>query len=232
VIELSSTDEVPCAPSLELVLEDSTKFQSEVTELWGGFRTSTSQRGQVVAGFCSVVREHVLGQQHLLALGFDVAAMTLIRPSFESLIRAIWSLEGASEDWIRRFLARPLASADTREETVKGPPVESMLETIQQHHPQWVHQSLVALKDGTWKPMHSYVHGGIRPVLQALVGCPEPQKVAVVLNGNGFVLFATNVLQICCGGPPGAIANIQRRHHRCLPHAQIVEPGTAIRSEL
>jgi len=206
--------------TLEKILELSADFHSDIDALWGSFTPATSQRGYVVAGFCSIVREHVLSQQHLLAIGFDVTAMTLVRPSFESLVRAIWSLQGASDEWIRMFLTPPLPDADERDETIKGPPVDSMLDTIKKDHPQWVHQSLDALKEGTWKPMHSYVHGGIRPVVQALSGCPEPNKIAVVLNGNGFVLFASNVLQMACNGPRGKIANIQQRYSRCLPQAQ------------
>ncbi|MGY1426492.1 DUF6988 family protein [Lysobacter sp. A289] len=203
--------------NLELVLQQSAALHSELDDLWENFLPPTSQRGSVVAGYCSIVREHVLSQQRLLSLGFDVTAMTLVRPSFESLVRAIWSLQGASEDWIRQFLTPPSPEADVRDETIKGPPVDSMLVTIERHHPLWVHQSLAALKDATWKPMHSYVHGGIRPVLQALLGCPERQKVAIVLNGNGFFIFATNVLQMTCGGPTGKIGEMQRRFSQCLP---------------
>lgn len=203
--------------NIELVLQHSAAMHSELDDLWGSFLLPSSERGRVVAGYCSIVREHVLSQQQLLALGFDVTAVTLVRPSFESLVRAIWSLKGASEDWIRAFLTPPAPEADARDETIKGPPVDSMLATIEKHHPQWVHQSLAALKDATWSPMHSYVHGGIRPVLQVLLGCPNPQRVSIVLNGNGFFLFATNVLQMACGGTPGTVAEIQRRFARCLP---------------
>ncbi len=214
---------LPSMQNLEQALQQSVVLHSALDDLWEGFLPPSSQRGSVVAGYCSIVREHVLSQQQLLAIGFDVTAMTLVRPSFESLVRAIWCLQGASEDWIRQFLAPPSPEADVRDETIKGPPVDSMLLTIEKYHPLWVRQSLAALKDATWKPMHSYVHGGIRPVLQALLGCPEHQKVAIVLNGNGFLMFATNVLQITCSGPPGKIADIQRRFSQVLPPSPAVD---------
>lgn len=202
---------------LEQVLQLSHEMHEELDQLWGTFSLPTSERGRVVIGYCAIVREHVLSQQHLLALGFDVTAATLVRPSFESLVRAIWCLKGASEDWIREFIAPPAPGADTRDETIKGPPVDSMLATIEKHHPQWVHQCLAELKDQTWKPMHSYVHGGVRPVLQALLGLPEHQGVSLVRNGNGFLMFASNVMQIACGGTPGRIVELQRRFALCLP---------------
>lgn len=203
--------------NLEQVLQQSVEFHLELDDHWRTFHPPSLPRGKVVAGYCSIVREHVLSQQSLLAQGFDVTAMSLVRPSFESLVRAIWCLEGASESWIQQFLTAPLPGADARDETIKGPSVDSMLETIQKRHPDWVHQALVALKDATWKPMHSYVHGGIRPVLQVLLGCPEHHRIAVVLNGNGFVMFATNVLQMACKAPMGKLVEIQRRYSDCLP---------------
>ncbi len=203
--------------NLESTLRESAAFHAENERLWKSFVAPLSQRGQVVVGYCSIVREHVLSQQHLLARDFDVTAMTLIRPSFEALVRAIWTLDGADEEWILKFLAPLSPNADARDETAKSPSVDAMLVAIQRQHPQWVHESLVELKNATWKPMHSYIHGGIRPVLQSLTGCPEPHRIAVVLNGNGFVMLATNVLQIACGGTPGRLADIQRRFSHCLP---------------
>lgn len=206
-------------PSIDLILQQSAQMQAELDELWDTFERPDSERGQIVFAYCSIVREHVLSQQRLLAMECDVTAVTLVRPSFESLVRAIWILAGANDDWVRNFIAPPAPDADDRNETIMGPPVDAMLATIEKHHPGWVHRSLVALKDATWKPMHSYVHGGIRPVLQILVGYPDQHRVSLVRNGNGFLMFATNVLQIACMGVPGRIADIQRRFAGCLPPA-------------
>ena len=202
--------------NLPTLLAESNCFHSELSEHWSSLAMPETPRGRVVAGYCAVVREHVLGQQQLLALGFEVTAMALVRPSFEALVRAIWSLQGASDDWVTRFLT-PSPLSDVGGETVMGPPVDMMLESIERHHPTWVHQSLKELKHVTWKPMHSYVHGGIRPVLHALAGPAESQSVSVVLNGNGFVMLASNVLQIAAGAAPGRLAELQRRFVGCLP---------------
>jgi len=202
---------------LEPALERSLAFHEDLAQLWEACSMPTDKRSTIVVGFCSIVREHVLSQQQLLASGFDVTAMTLVRPAFESLVRAIWMLKGASDDWVERFLTPHAEGKDVNRETVTGPPVDSMLAAIEKHHPTFVHGSLKGLKDATWSPMHSYIHGGVRPVLQALAGCPEPQQVAVVLNGNGFALMATNVLLLACKGPGGILNQIQIRHMACLP---------------
>ena len=190
---------------------------AELDEVWSSHPKIATQRGLVVLAYCAIVRQHVLSQHHLLLSGLDVTAMTLVRPAFESLVRAIWSLDGAQDTWIARFLQAPAAGSDQRNETVTGPPVESMLATIRETHPLWASEALAGLKDATWKPMHSYVHGGIRPVLQAIAGCPEAQQIAVVRNANGFLMFASNVRQIACGAKPGPLAAIQERFAECLP---------------
>lgn len=213
---------------LEPLLQASSALHEEIDALWEDLPPTPSARATVVAGFCSIVRDQVIGQQYLLAVGLDVAAMTLVRPSFESLVRAIWALRGADDYWIQRFLTAPAPDADPRSETVLGPPVDSMLATIAKHHPAWVHGSLLALKEATWKPMHSYVHGGIRPVLQSLVGCPEGQQRAIVLNGNGFLMLATNALQIACGGQPGRLSAIQAEFGECLPPTSPVTTAATV----
>lgn len=204
-------------PNLDAILEQSAALHSELGELWLKLELPDSNRGKIVVGYCCIVREHVISQQHLFAIGHHVTALTLVRPTFESLVRAIWCLQGASDDWIEKFSTSSAPDADLRRETHTGPPVDSMLETIQRYHPEFVHRSLVELKEATWQPMHSYVHGGIRPVVQALVGLPEPQQISAIRNGNGFAMFATNVLLINGEGPAGVLQPIQLRYNECLP---------------
>ena len=204
---------------LSQLLDDSAQLHNALEMLWSAIEPPPSPRGMVVAGYCSIVREHVLSQHHLLALGHCVTAMTLVRPTFEALVRAIWCLDGASDQWVAQFLSPLGPERDPADETIKGPPVESMLEAIRRRHPAFVHGALAGLKDATWKPMHSYVHGGVRPVLQSLQGCPEAQCCAVAINANGFAMFSTNVLVIAGDGPRQLLPEIQHRFAACLPPA-------------
>lgn len=211
------------ALDLESCLQQSSELHAELDKLWSGLTLPQSKRGQVVIGFCSIVREHVLSQHHLLAIGHHVTALTLVRPSYESLVRAIWCFQGASDEWVEKFLTPPDPEADLRKETHTGPPVESMLDTIAKHHPAWVHRSLVELKKATWQPMHSYVHGGIRPVLQALMGLPEANQVSVLRNGNGFWIAATDVMRMACNGQTGLLPRVQLQFAGCLPPPSVAD---------
>lgn len=210
--------------NLQEILSNSAQMVAELDEIWSSHPAITTQRGLVVLAYCAIVRQHVLSQHHLLASGLDVTAMTLVRPAFESLVRAIWCLNGAEDAWLTKFMRTPAADSDPRNETVTGPPVESMLATIRETHPRWVSEALTALKDATWKPMHSYVHGGIRPVVQVISGCPDEKQIAVVKNANGFLMFASNVRQICCGSTSGLLMAVQASFAGCLPPMASPEP--------
>jgi len=82
-----------------------------------------------------------------------------------------------------------------------------------------LHDALLELRTHTWKAMHSYVHGGIRPVVQSLSELPEQKQCAVLLNANAFLILATNVLRMACGVPSPMLSDLQRQHANCLPPA-------------
>ncbi len=179
---------------LTAILDASTAFHADLAPLWEEVGDPGSKRDLVVIGFCRIVRTHVISQQMLLYAGMDVSAMTLVRPSYEALVRAIWCAKGASDDWIEKFLSPPAPDATKDAEKVKGPFVGTMLKTISEHHPAWIHQELSQLKARTWKTMHSYVHGGIHAVIQSVSPAEDAQMRAVVLNGNGMAILATNLI--------------------------------------
>jgi hypothetical protein len=90
--------------SLQEILSSSAQMVAELDAIWSSYPPSTTQRGLVVLAYCAIVRQHVLSQHRLLANGLDVTAMTLVRPTFESLVRAIWCLNGAEDAWLTKFM--------------------------------------------------------------------------------------------------------------------------------
>ena len=202
---------------MHALLKRSARFHSDLFPLWEDLPPPHSKRTVAVVGFCRVVQQHVIGQHVLLASGLDVPAMTLVRPSFEASVRAIWCLKGASDEWVEKFMSAPDAEAAPDAETVLGPAVDSMLLVIREHHPKWLHDALLQLRTQTWKAMHSYVHGGIRPVVQSLSELPEQKQRAVLLNANAFLVIATNVLRMACGVPSPMLSALQRNYADCIP---------------
>ena len=188
-------------------------------ELSSDGHPQNTSRSLLVAGFCEIVRQHALSQAILADAELDVTATTLVRPAFEALVRATWCMGGASDEWIQKFLTPNPEALASDAETAMGPPVHKMLDDIREHHPAHIHQTLVELKKSTWRAMHSYVHGGIRPFMQAYVGFQEHEVAGVVVNANGMMLWATNLLRMSRGAGSPQLPGLQKRYFECLPPA-------------
>ncbi len=205
--------------SLQPILEQTRLLHEALSDLWDDLPAPNSPRAMLVAGFCEIVRQHALSQVILADAELDVTATTLVRPTFEALVRAAWCMGGASDEWIQKFLTPNPEALTSDAETAMGLPVQKMLDDIREHHPAHVHQTLVELKKSTWRAMHSYVHGGIRPFMQAFVGFQEHEVAGVVVNANGMMLWATNLLRMSRGAGSPQLPDLQRRYFACLPPA-------------
>src|SRR3546814_3733277 len=93
-----------------------------------------------------------------------------------------------------------------------------MLDFIARHHPADIHQPLGALKEATWRLMHSYVHGGIRPVVQSFVAFPHHEAGSLLINANGVLLLATNAVRMAHALPSPMLATLQQQFARSEEH--------------
>ena len=192
-------------------------FRTALHELWDELPEPITQRGLAVRGFANIVRQHTTSQLLLIQAELDVSATALLRPTYESLLRAIWAYKGADEQWIADFLTPTPQATETDAETRMGPDVGRMLSAIAMHHPEHIVQPLRELKDATWRAMHSYVHGGIRAVVQSLAPFPHEEAGSLLLNANGMVLMVTNVVRMAHGLQSGRLPGIQKQYAECLP---------------
>jgi hypothetical protein len=159
----------------------------------------------------------------LLRLELFVTGFALVRLHFEAVIRAAWMLQCADEAWLARFAAP--VPPDQREEPVLGPPVPTMLAALSTRVPS-VGGMLCALKAGAWQPMHSYVHGGARPVAQLLAGTSPRQVDAVIRNANGLGLIGVNVVTAPFAESrlSGRVGRLQADFLDCLPPMTTAAP--------
>lgn len=204
----------------ESVVHRSGELRNSVDKLWNELPAAPTRRSLLVVGFGSIVRQHTAAQWFLVQSNLDVSATTLVRPAYESLVRAVWCLDGADDEWIGKFLAPNPEAINSDAETEMGPSVPKMLPVIKQRHPSHVYQPLAALKESTYRAMHSYVHGGIRPVVQSLSEFPVKEATSLVINANTMLLMATNAVRMACGLPSPHIAVIYRQYADCFPPEQ------------
>ena len=201
------------------VVHRSGELRNSVDKLWDELAAAPTRRSLLVVGFSSIVRQHTAAQWLLVQSNLDVSATTLVRPTYESLVRAVWCLDGADDEWIGKFLAPNPEAINSDAETEMGPSVPKMLPVIKQRHPPHVYQPLVALKESTYRAMHSYVHGGIRPVVQSLSEFPVNEATSLVINSNTMLLMATNAARMACGFQSPLITVICKQYADCFPPA-------------
>lgn len=206
------------------MLEQCERFEGDLAPLLAHPRRPPSRRALLALALCDVAVEFWVAQRLLIRSGMHTASLALVRLHFEATVRAIWFHHGASDEWLERFAA-PMAPGQLAE-PVLGPNVDAMLQTLAKTAPPFLAQTLGAFKAATWQPMNSYVHGGIRPVVQSLAGCTPQQLVGVLQNGNGMALMTANLLVVALQDPAlaGRIGPIQHKHRACLPPMQ--PPGT------
>lgn len=204
---------------LERVSHGTRLLHRAIDELWDELPEPSTRRAAVVQGFANTVRQHATAQWVLVQSQLDVSATALVRPAYETMLRAIWAFRGADDKWIEDFVSPVLAAANADSETRMGPRVNEMLEVIAQHHPAFVHAPLVALRDATWRAMHSFVHGGIRAVAQSSMPFPHHEAGSLLINANGMLCMTTNVVRMAHGLSSPTLPLLQQQYADCLPNA-------------
>lgn len=193
--------------------------------LWDELSEPGSMRQLAVRGFANIVRQHAIAQWVLVQRELDVSATALVRPTYEALLRVIWTLRGAEDAWIEGFLSPRNEALESDAETRKGPDVAAMLASIACHHPAEIYQPLLELKEATWRAMHSYVHGGIRPFVQSFVAFPPKEATSLLINANGMLILATNAVRIAHGLQSPMLPVLQTQFADCLPNARVKGTG-------
>ncbi|CAM0999173.1 TetR family transcriptional regulator [Rhodanobacter sp. Root179] len=203
---------------LERVRFGTCALHRAIDVLWDELPQPRIPRQLVVRGFANIVRQHVISQWILVQRELDVSAAALVRPTYEALLRVIWTMCGAEDQWIDGFLRPNEDATNSDAETRKGPDVVAMLATIERHHPPDIYLPLLHLKEATWRAMHSYVHGGIRPVVQSFVEFPAHEAASLLINANGMLIIATNAVRMAYGLRSPMLPDLQTQFADCLPN--------------
>lgn len=204
---------------LERVKHGSRLLHSALEPLWEELPEPTGLRMLAVRGFANIVKQHAISQWLLIQYEHDLTATALVRPTYEAMVRAIWAYRGAQDAWIEAFFEPREDVIESDAETRKGPDVPAMLATIAKHHPPHIHQPLLALMETTWRAMHSYVHGGIRPVVQSFVAFPPHEAGSLLINANGMLTLTTEVVRMAHGLSSPMLPTLQQQYADCLPIA-------------
>lgn len=199
------------------MLEQSWALNEDLTQLMAALPDPVTSRQAIVRGMATTSHSHYHSQRVLIEVGTTPTVLALVRLQYESVVRSLWYAAGATDEWIERM---KLENSKENGEPVLGPPVDSMLNRLAEVLPSHVSASLRVLKEASWKPMNSFVHGGVHAILTGLVDVYTPYHwIGVLKNANGLAIMNVQALVISCNdmNSRGLLAALQRRHKRCLP---------------
>ncbi|MCV3288792.1 DUF6988 family protein [Aeromonas media] len=173
---------------------------------------------------CSIAFEHAESAKILISAGNLTSATGLVRLQYEALVRAMWLLYAASDTSISK-----LASELTHDTAVSAnniPMLSQMLDNMQGKAPQEALNMLLEFKKYSWKPLSSFVHGGIHAINRHSKGYPVQLLDQMIRISNGISIMVGMLLVILHGGGEqlGKLPKIQKEFVDCLPDIKSTQP--------
>ncbi len=176
-----------------------------------------SDRLRAVRGMCGVAFEHAESTKMLIATGNFTSALGLVRLQYEALLRAIWLLYAAPESAVSKLMGEFTREAVGNSE--KLPMQAEMIKALEGKAPKAAMISLSNFKEHQWKPLSSYVHGGIHALTRHSKGYPVILLAQVVRVSNGLSTMTAMLLLIISNDQTrvGQLSAIQSAFADCLP---------------
>ena len=166
---------------------------------------------------CSIAFEHAESAKLLLTTGNLTSATGLVRLQYEALVRSMWLLYAASDQSVKKLSCE--LTRETAHKANQMPMLSEMLHKLDGKAPQVALDMLLEFKKYSWKPLSSFVHGGIHAINRHSKGYPEQQLIEMLKISNGVSVMVGMLLVILHGGGKqlGKIPEIQQEFSDCLP---------------
>lgn len=165
---------------------------------------------------CDVAFEHAESVKILLASGNFTSATGLVRLQYEALVRAMWIYYAASDLVVGRLMSE--LTTESARVANNLPMMSEMLDSLVGKAPKEATDMLLEFKEYSWKPLNSFVHGGIHAVERHSKGYPLPLLIQLLKASNGVSMMTGMLLVIISGNPAlvGRIPSIQAEFRGCL----------------
>jgi hypothetical protein len=210
--------------SFDKLLSRSAALEQSLSECFAFPLYDSSSRLVASNALASLGFAHAQGLKHLVAAGLHTSAAALLRVQYESLVRALWSLYVASD--VEADLLISELTNESAERAATIPMLGQMLLAIEKKAPHAPVSQLKEFKQYSWKPLCSFVHGGIHAVSRHSRGFPAPLVEGMIRNSNGLLTITANLALILSGSAPaGLIPRIQAQFRDCLPPEVSAHPA-------
>ena len=170
--------------SLDKLLIRSAEYEKLMSQYLAIPPAIVSPKNHASKIMCSVAFEHSESIKILLATGNFTSAIGLLRLQFEALVRAHWFHFSATEVQINTHLAD--LTNENAHRASKIPMLTEMMDKMAGKAPENALLPLLEFKEYSWKPLSSYVHGGIHAINRHSKGYPIQLLELVLRNSNGL----------------------------------------------
>jgi hypothetical protein len=169
---------------------------------------------------CSIAFEHAESAKTLIACGNYTSAVALVRLQYEALVRSMWLLYAASDQAVSNLMVELTMDSAAKANSI--PMLTEMLEKLEGKAPAEALVMLREFKEYSWKPLSSFVHGGIHAITRHSKGYPQELLIQLLKISNAVSAMAGMLLVILNGDTRqrGKIPAIQHAFADCLPNAQ------------
>ena len=142
-----------------------------------------SDRVRISKIMCSVAFEHAESFKMLLASRNFTSAVGMLRLQFESLVRGVWVLYAASDIELSKLNAE--LNNENAKRADKLPMLSAMINKLETKAPKNAVDPILEFKEYSWKPLNSYVHGGLHAIDRHSKGYPVQILEQALKASNG-----------------------------------------------
>lgn len=203
---------------LDDLVERSNAFDHALQGLLAGARNNGSPRSTLTVSMCVLAVEHGQSLRILIAHGNLTSAIALLRVQLDAIIRIFWIHYAATDDWVHAAVThRP---GGTLRDPTNALSANEMLKGIQSRAPPELHHQLAEFKNAAWPALNSYIHSGIWPIAQRLIGDEVEGAIQTLKNSNGLTAMAAMMIAMHTGDRQNIIGVklLQLQHRDCLPN--------------
>lgn len=204
-------------PALNPLLARSAALHETLADFLGLALDDPGPRSRVSRLICGISFEHAESVKMLITAGNFTSAAGLMRLQYEAVVRAMWVYYAATDGFVEKLSAS--LTEETARKAASLPMVGEMLEAMKSKAPDVAIDMLNEFREHQWKPLSSYVHGGLHAIDRHEKGYPFPLMHGLLRSSNGLLIMAGQMLVILHGGKDqlGKIPAIQIEYDDALP---------------
>lgn len=182
------------------ILARSAEFEEVMYDFFSLKSMDISPKATLAKNVCNISFEHAQSLKMLIAGSNFTSAIALLRIQYECYVRAVWIYYAASDVWIEKLDS--LLTHDSDIAAQKLPLLAAMLKDLEDKAPQNAMLPILEFKEYSWKPLSSYVHGGLHPIDRHKRGYPVELLKMAIMASNGVSGMAAMFGAVLSGYQP------------------------------